>query len=319
MYRQRHLQNILPGGLIPLTDDQIINFTVWTYGKGYWLVSDPTRYVTLDLVNLGVDNEYLGAMNYDRFVYWPDYYVAGRVHEIVSRFRQAGVTNVHVGELHKLSNGKFGDPFKVVPLTEENIMANSLDPLNPVHQKFIMNQNVSKKSNGHKRVGLIPYSIYDGKLVFLFGKNVEERHWSSSGYWTDFGGSPEQDETIYETAAREGFEESMGFLGSRAEILTAIKGTKSYPYGNSVLIPYRLDYDEASQWPEIYKRTYQYMSACFKTTFLGTPSASCCPEGFFEKVEIEWFEYEYIEENPNLFIRQLPKGINHLRNQNAFV
>lgn len=317
MFRSRHLQSQPSRPLLPLTDDQIVDLGIRIYGKGYWLVNDPSRYITMDLVSLGVDKEYLGAQGYDHFVYWPDYVVAGRISEIVKRFQEAGVTHVHISELHRISDGKMGSFQQKVPLTEEIIWRNSLDPLNPVHQKFIL--DLSKKNSQGKRVALIPYSFYEGKLVFLLGKNPREVHWRSSGYWSDFGGAPESGESVYQTAAREGFEESMGILGSYDEILERISGTSVYEYGNSIYIPYEVDYDESSYWPEIYKRVYKYMSSCFQETFLGTQTAPCCPEGYFEKTEIEWFQIDYLQQNKHLFLPQLLRGIGTLDRRGIFV
>ena len=317
MQRQRYLKYDLPRPIIPLFQSQIIQLSTYMRGLGYWLINNPTEYVTFDLVNLGVDKEYLSAADYDRFVFWPDYNIAGRIRDIVYRLKEAGVYAATVGELHRLTGKKAGSPTQFVSLTEEVILENSFDPLNPVNQRIMLNLN-RRESQG-KRVGLLPYSYHDGKLVFLLAKNNEEKHWASSGFWTDFGGGPENNETPAQTAAREGFEESMGILGSYDEILADISTSKTYDFAGGILIPYKIDYEEASYWPDIYKRVYKYSSACFKDTFLGTKTAPCCPEGYFEKVEMEWFQHAYIERNPNLFIRQLTRGIDHLVSKKVFV
>ena len=57
--------------------------------------------------------------------------------------------------------------------------------------------------------GLLPVAIYKNMLIFLMGK---ERN---SMLWCDFGGSKEKGETYFQTALREGYEESDKIIGSK--------------------------------------------------------------------------------------------------------
>ena len=63
---------------------------------------------------------------------------------------------------------------------------------------------------------ILPVSIHKGKLYFLFGKENELED-SAKGF-SDFGGRVENQETIYETALREGTEELSGFLGNAKQL-----------------------------------------------------------------------------------------------------
>ena len=60
------------------------------------------------------------------------------------------------------------------------------------------------------------------KLYFLFS-----REWNKSkddpGKWSDFGGSREGKESQYQTAVREGVEESSGILGTQKDVRNLIK------------------------------------------------------------------------------------------------
>jgi 8-oxo-dGTP pyrophosphatase MutT (NUDIX family) len=56
---------------------------------------------------------------------------------------------------------------------------------------------------------ILPVCLYKGKLHFLFGLENEE---ADTPGWADFGGGCEDNETPYQTALREGYEESSGFL-----------------------------------------------------------------------------------------------------------
>ena len=69
--------------------------------------------------------------------------------------------------------------------------------------------------------GILPFTIYKGKLLFLFGRENKDKYdkdMSKKGLWSDFGGSREGKENYKETAIREGFEESSGFFGSEKDI-----------------------------------------------------------------------------------------------------
>lgn len=68
--------------------------------------------------------------------------------------------------------------------------------------------------------GILPFTIYKGKVLFLFGRENKDKYTSNikNGLWSDFGGSREGLESYKETAVREGFEETSGFLGDETNI-----------------------------------------------------------------------------------------------------
>ena len=61
--------------------------------------------------------------------------------------------------------------------------------------------------------GILPVTIMKGTIFFLLGR---ERY--NNNYWSDFGGSSIENESIYDTAIREGYEELDGLLGSKYEL-----------------------------------------------------------------------------------------------------
>ena len=63
---------------------------------------------------------------------------------------------------------------------------------------------------------ILPVAIHKGNLYFLFGK--ENQMEDSAKGFSDFGGGVEGNETIMETALREGSEELSGFLGDSKAI-----------------------------------------------------------------------------------------------------
>jgi hypothetical protein len=82
--------------------------------------------------------------------------------------------------------------------------------------------------------GILPATIHNGKLCFLFGK--ENKYEDSARGFSDFGGGTDNKETFFETALREGVEESTGFLGSEKDIKNMLA-----KYGT-----YKIDYDSNS-------------------------------------------------------------------------
>lgn len=70
--------------------------------------------------------------------------------------------------------------------------------------------------------GILPIAFYKGKIYFLFSRE-ELNADDEPGLWSDFGGGRDNNESFFETAVREGHEESAGFLGSKKTIENLIK------------------------------------------------------------------------------------------------
>ena len=64
--------------------------------------------------------------------------------------------------------------------------------------------------------GILPTTLHNGKLYFLFGK--EGKYEDSAPGFSDFGGGTDNNESYLETAIREAGEEFTGFLGNDAEV-----------------------------------------------------------------------------------------------------
>jgi len=133
--------------------------------------------------------------------------------------------------------------------------------------------------------GILPTTIYKGKLYLLFGK--ENKYEDTAPGFSDFGGGTDYTESYLQTAVREGSEEFTGFLGSATDIkkLLTKHGTydveyKAPTYGK----PYRthlfpMDYDP--YLPFYYNNNQRFLQKhlpvdIFKTTKI------------FEKAEIRW-------------------------------
>jgi transcription termination factor NusB len=135
--------------------------------------------------------------------------------------------------------------------------------------------------------GILPTTIRNNKLFFLFGK--ENKFEDSAPGFSDFGGGTDNNETFLQTAVREGGEELTGFLGSDKDVkrLLTRHGTFTIDYPaepNSKYGTYRthifpMEYDP---YLELYYNNNQRFiqkrldSAVIKKTKI------------FEKAEIRW-------------------------------
>lgn len=62
---------------------------------------------------------------------------------------------------------------------------------------------------------ILPTTIFNNQIYMLFGK---ERNNDKQPGWSDFGGGNEKNETLIQTASREGAEELNGFIGDQHTI-----------------------------------------------------------------------------------------------------
>lgn len=98
--------------------------------------------------------------------------------------------------------------------------------------------------------GILPTTIHNGKLFFLFGK--ENRFENSAPGFSDFGGGADDNETYLQTAVREAGEELTGFLGSDKDVKQMLKkhGTYNIDYKtgghhNYLMHIFPFEYDES--------------------------------------------------------------------------
>lgn len=69
--------------------------------------------------------------------------------------------------------------------------------------------------------GVLPTTILNGKLYFLFGK--ENQYEDFAPGFSDFGGGTDNNEKFLDTAIREGGEELTGFLGTDNDVKKLLK------------------------------------------------------------------------------------------------
>lgn len=128
---------------------------------------------------------------------------------------------------------------------------------------------------------ILPVTIHKGKLLFLFGKENEMED-SAKGF-SDFGGRVEGNESILETAYREGSEELCGFLGEPNQIKLLIQkngGTFDIIINDYHIHIFFIEYDE--NMPYYYNQQHKFLWKRMDKKMLNDSK-------LFEKQEIKWF------------------------------
>ena len=134
--------------------------------------------------------------------------------------------------------------------------------------------------------GILPTTIHNNKLYFLFGK--ENKYEDSAAGFSDFGGGTDNTDSFFETAVREGGEELTGFLGNDNDVKKMLKkhGTWNIDYKdqNSEFSTYRMhifpmEYDELL--PFYYNNNQQFLQKRLDPKIIKKSK-------IFEKEEIKW-------------------------------
>lgn len=132
--------------------------------------------------------------------------------------------------------------------------------------------------------GILPTTIHNGKLYFLFGK--EGKYEDSAPGFSDFGGGTDNDETFLETAVRESGEEFTGFLGNDAEVRKMLRrfGTYNIDYKTDGHKTYRMHIFpfKYNEWlPYYYNNNQRFLQKRLDPKVLKNSK-------IFEKAEIRW-------------------------------
>jgi hypothetical protein len=132
--------------------------------------------------------------------------------------------------------------------------------------------------------GILPTTIHNGKLYFLFGK--EGKYEDSAPGFSDFGGGTDNNETFFETAIREAGEELTGFLGNNSQIRKILKtyGTYNIDFKSNGHNTYRMHIFpyEYNYWlPYFYNNNQKFIQKYLPTKILKNTK-------IFEKAEIKW-------------------------------
>lgn len=132
--------------------------------------------------------------------------------------------------------------------------------------------------------GILPTSLYKGKIYFLFGK--ENKYEDSAPGFSDFGGGTDNSESYIQTAIREAGEELTGFLGSDKDIKEMLQkyGTYNIDYKSGTHSTYRMhifpmEYDHLL--PFYYNNNQRFLQKRLDPKIIKNSK-------IFEKEEIRW-------------------------------
>ena len=147
--------------------------------------------------------------------------------------------------------------------------------------------------------GILPIAFKNGKIFFLFGRETLDI-WKDSGLWSDFGGGREKNESIKQTAIREGWEETDGVLGNKSIIKELIEkntiDTVEYKGYKTYII--LINYDK--RLPIIFRKRFEKIQR--------EKPELIAQKGRYEKDMIKWFEYNELQKKIHLF-RPWYKGV----------
>jgi len=145
-----------------------------------------------------------------------------------------------------------------------------------------MIKKLSRVNIYYMGAGILPTTIINNKLYFLFGK---ENKYADTPGWSDFGGGTDNKETFMETSMREGAEELTGFLGMKKDIKKLLKkGTYNIDFKPSDHSPYRMhifpiEYD--MNLPIYYNNNQRFLQEKLDVKLIKKSK-------IFEKSEIKW-------------------------------
>jgi 8-oxo-dGTP pyrophosphatase MutT (NUDIX family) len=122
---------------------------------------------------------------------------------------------------------------------------------------------------------ILPVCLHKGKLYFLFGLENEE---ADTPGWADFGGGCESNETPYQTALREGYEESSGFLNPKELVKRGVFKIVNNSYHIFIV---KYEYDESIV--KYFNRMHE---------FVKEKKPNLLKSVLFEKQKMEWFSIE---------------------------
>lgn len=157
--------------------------------------------------------------------------------------------------------------------------------------------------------GVLPYGYNQAGCLFLL--LAKEKFGRDAGLWSGFAGRPEEFDggDALMTAAREGFEESCGLLGTKDDLATTILPK----YAHVVKVPtgqhYLLPMQHSTYLPYMFKGAQAALTA----------ARNLPPEtysAFLEKTAIRWFSEQELKDAPGClrpgFQEDLPVFMNFI-------
>ena len=131
--------------------------------------------------------------------------------------------------------------------------------------------------------GLLPVTIHKGKILYLLGREHEDKKWS------DFGGGREGRESHFETALREGCEELNGFFGCKSHLKKYVKENMLLQVNKNGFTSYVFYVPYDDKLPAYFENNFKLMKQRLPQ--------HVCKGGLFEKDKVGWFTSYHARKN----------------------
>ena len=158
--------------------------------------------------------------------------------------------------------------------------------------------------------GILPMAINGTDIYFLFSRETMIPKTKISGQWSDFGGSHEKNETVLDTAVREGFEESNIIFKSEKVIRDLIKKNLIARIETKTYVTFIVEIDYDKNLPDKFKKD-------FEDTLKKDKEKVMEMNGLYEKDRVEWIKLDDIIKKKHKFriwyIGILHKIANHFK------
>ena len=141
--------------------------------------------------------------------------------------------------------------------------------------------------------GILPVTIHKNTILLLFSREALHQK-PDPGKWSDFGGSTEKKETPLQTAIREGWEESAGFLGTKRQIKHLIQAHLVQKISTGFYTTYLIHIPYKKNLPRRFAKHFQKMKKSH-------PEQVYARNGLFEKDKLRWMRLCDLQRNMHLF------------------
>lgn len=142
--------------------------------------------------------------------------------------------------------------------------------------------------------GILPVAIYNSDIYFLFARETMIPKTKISGQWSDFGGSHENGETVFETAIREGFEETNKIFKSIDQLRKQVKENLITKIEMKGYVTYLFEIKYDVNLPKKFKLD-------FEKTLQNDPDKINNLNGLYEKDRLQWIKLEDLLLNKSQF------------------
>lgn len=134
--------------------------------------------------------------------------------------------------------------------------------------------------------GILPITFIKGSVFFLLGQE-------QNNYWCDFGGSSNRDETTFNTAIREGYEELDGLLGNKRTLSKLVTDNliKKYHTNRYTTYVFKMDSKYLETLPLYFNNHRKFLDKEINYTL---------KDGIFEKKQIQLFSKNDLIINSNI-------------------